>query len=76
MLDYKNHIESNPTVMLGKPVIKNTRITVEMILRKLADGFEAKEVIEMYPHLKMEDVLACLTYAASVIESEEVIKVA
>jgi len=76
MLDYKNHIDSTPSVMLGKPVIKGTRITVELILRKLADGFDTKEIIEMYPHLKMDDVLACLTYAALVIENEELIKVA
>lgn len=76
MLDYKNHIDSNPSVMLGKPVIKGTRITVELILRKLADGYTVKDLSEMYPTLKVEDVLASLTYAATVIESEEIIKVA
>jgi uncharacterized protein (DUF433 family) len=62
--------------MLGKPVIKGTRITVELLLRKLADGYDSKEILEMYPHLKPEDISAAILYAASVIESEEVIKAA
>lgn len=76
MVDYKDHIESNPDIMLGKPVIKGTRITVELLLRKLADGYDSKEILEMYPHLKPEDISAAILYAASVIESEEVIKAA
>jgi uncharacterized protein (DUF433 family) len=76
MVNYKDHIESNPDIMLGKPVIKGTRITVELLLRKLADGYDSKEILEMYPHLKPEDISAAILYAASVIESEEVIKAA
>jgi len=74
MIEYKNHIESNPKIMLGKPVIKGTRITVELILRKLADGYNPQEITEIYPHLKVENIFAAITYAASVIENEEVIK--
>jgi len=76
MIDVREHIVANPKIMLGKPVIKGTRITVELILRKLADGYEAKDILEMYPHLKMEAVSAAITYAALVIEKEEVIKAA
>lgn len=60
--------------MLGKPVIKNTRITVELILRKIGGGFSFDEIIEMYPHITREDILACVSYAASVIESEEILQ--
>ena len=76
MIDIQNHIASNPGIMLGKPVIKGTRITVESILRKLADGYNPQKLIEMYPHLKVEDVFACIAYAAAVIENEDVIKAA
>ena len=53
-------IESRPNVMLGKPVIRGTRITVEIILEKLAAGFSAEDILENYPHLSKEDVLAAL----------------
>ena len=62
MVNFKDHIESNPDIMLGKPVIKGTRITVELLLRKLADGYESGEILEMYPHLKPEDILAAIIY--------------
>ena len=76
MIDIRNHIESNPKIMLGKPIIIGTRITVELILRKMADGYKPEEIVEMYPHLKSEDILASITYAAAVVENEEVIKAA
>jgi uncharacterized protein (DUF433 family) len=53
MKKYEN-IESNPNVMFGKPVIKNTRITVEQVLRKLSGGMTAQEIIEDHPHLRLE----------------------
>ncbi len=71
-----NHIESNPKIMLGKPVIKGTRLTVELILTKLSDGFTLKDILGMYPHIKANDIQACLAYAAAVIQSEQMIKVA
>ena len=70
------NIETNYTVMLGKPVIKGTRITVELILRKISGGYSFEDILEMYPHLKREDILACVEYAASVIASEEYLSVA
>ena len=73
-MEYKDRIESNPTVMLGKPVIKGTRITVELILNKLSDGMEIKELLIAYPHLKKEDILAAISYSAAVIANEEMIQ--
>jgi len=61
--------------MLGKPVIKGTRITVELILRKLSEGMSMDEVIQAYPHLTREDILAALSYSADVISKEEIIGV-
>jgi len=53
-----NRIEMNPGIMFGKPIIKNTRITVEQIMRKLAGGMTIEEIITENPHLTREDILA------------------
>lgn len=72
-MDYKKKITANPDVMLGKPVIKGTRITVELILKKLSDGASIDELLESYPSLKKEDILAAISYSADVISKEELI---
>lgn len=76
MVDYKKHIQSDPKIMLGKPTVKGTRITVELLLWKIAGGYTFDEILEMYPHLKLEDILASIAYAAAMMESEEVIPAA
>jgi len=58
-------IEIDPDVMVGKPVIKGTRITVEAILRRFADGYSVSDVLDDYPHLTADDVKAALSYAAA-----------
>ncbi len=60
--------------MLGKPVIKGTRITVELILRKLAQGALVKDILQMYPHLQEEDIFAALNYASDILANEEIIE--
>ena len=60
---WKHHIEFNPNVMLGKPVVKGTRIPVELVLRKLGEGATMDDLRDAYPRLAPEDVYACLTYA-------------
>ncbi len=57
-------IEADPRIMVGKPVIKGTRITVELILDKLAAGQTVEQILEDYPHLTREGVQAALRYAA------------
>jgi len=69
-------IEVNPKVMVGKPVIKGTRIPVELILRLLAQGITVEELLEDYPHLTREDIQAALLYAAGVLADEEVLPIA
>lgn len=54
----RNRIEIKPGVMLGKPVIRGTRIPVELILRKLAEGATTAELIDAYPRLKKADIEA------------------
>jgi uncharacterized protein (DUF433 family) len=65
-------IEINPEVMQGKPVIRNTRIPVELLLRKLSDGATVDELLDAYPRLSEDDVRACLAYAADTIAHEEI----
>jgi len=71
-MDYRERIEVDPDIMLGKPVIKGTRITVELILRKLSEGMPVDELLAAYPHLTREDVLAALSYSADVVGREEI----
>ena len=66
-------IEINPKIMLGKPVIRGPRITVELIVRKFAEGASKKILLEAYPHLKEEDLQAALNYAADVLAHEETV---
>ncbi len=65
-------IEINPNIMFGKPVIKGTRVTVEQILRKLAGGMTAEEIITDHPHLRKEDILAAQEFAADYLADEEI----
>lgn len=67
-------IEIDPAVMLGKPVIRGTRIPVELLLRKLAEGATTEEVHDAYPRLSSEDVRAALAYAADTIAHEAVVE--
>lgn len=73
MTQYQSRIVMDSDVMLGKPVIKGTRITVEHILRKLSEGMSPEALLEAYPHLEREDILAALAYSVKVIESEEML---
>ena len=72
-MDCHQFIERNPEVMLGKPIIKGTRITVELLVRKLAGGFTVDQLLEAYPHLNKEQIFAALEYAADVIANEEIV---
>jgi len=66
-------IEVNPAVMLGKPVIKGTRIPVELIVRKLSEGATEADLLDGYPRLTKKDIQAALAYAASALAHETII---
>jgi uncharacterized protein (DUF433 family) len=66
-------IEINPEVMAGKPVIKGTRITVELVLRKLAAGMTAEELITEHPGLTVADIRAAQAFAADYLADEELV---
>jgi uncharacterized protein (DUF433 family) len=66
------YVEVNPKVMMGKPVIRGTRITVENILERLAAGESIEEILEAYPDLGREAIHGALSYAAEVLGGEAV----
>ena len=66
-----DRIEINPNVMLGKPVIRGTRVPVELILRKLSEGATEAELLDAYPRLSPDDIRAALAYAADTLAHEE-----
>ena len=76
MKKWKNHIAINPEIMYGKPVIKGTRIPVELILEKMSNGQTFRELSKDYPDLKEDDLYACLAYATSLLRNEVTIPLA
>lgn len=69
----QERIEINPEVMVGKPVIRGTRITVELILRKLSEGATSEDLLDAYPRLTKEDIQAALAYAANTLANETIL---
>ena len=65
-------IQSNPAVMMGKPVVAGTRITVELILEKLSAGETVDQVLEAHPRLTREGILAALNFAARALRADVV----
>lgn len=70
-----NRITVNPKVMVGKPVIRGLRITVEQILKSLAAGISIKELLQEYPELEPADIRAVLLYATKLVHEERVFEV-
>lgn len=68
-----HRITVDPKVMFGKPVIKGTRITVELILRKLAKGMTDEQILVHHPHLTVEDIRAATAFAADHLANEEIV---
>jgi uncharacterized protein (DUF433 family) len=75
-MNISSHIEINPRIMMGKPVIKGTRITVEMILESLATGESIENLLSSYPRLTKESILAALAFAANALKGEKTYPVA
>lgn len=71
-MTWENRITVDPTVLLGKPVIKGTRLSVEFIVGLLAQGWTEEEVLRNYPGIERDDILACLAYAQDRLREERV----
>jgi uncharacterized protein (DUF433 family) len=63
-MNWKSHIQSNPKILLGKPVIKGTRLSVEFVLGLFSEGWTQQQVIENYPTLNPESIQAVFAFAA------------
>jgi uncharacterized protein (DUF433 family) len=72
----KNLVESNPHIMMGKPCISGTRITVELILEKLSAGETVEQILDAHPRLTMESVRAAIAFAAQALKADIVYPIA
>jgi uncharacterized protein (DUF433 family) len=75
-MDWRDHIEVNPDVLVGKPVLKGTRISVELLLDRLADGWSIDDILQAYPHIRREQVLAALNFVSEVFKEDRFIAIA
>lgn len=71
-MDWQSRITLNPNILVGKPIIKGTRLAVEFIIDLLAQGWSNDEILRNYPGLTLEDIQACLCYASASLKSEKV----
>jgi len=72
LVTYQDRITINPDIMAGKPVVKGTRIPVELVLKRLSQDLNLDTLFAAYPRLTVEDIKACLAYAEAVVEGEEI----
>jgi len=72
-MKFPDRIEVKPSVMMGKPCVKGTRIPVYLLLEKMAAGETTEQLLSAYPQLKVEDLRACLEYAAALAADEIVL---
>ena len=75
-MNWQERIVVNPEILVGKPVVKGTRLAVEFVIGLLAQGWSETEVLRNYPGLAREDIQACLGYAATLLQGEKVYPVA
>lgn len=72
LLQWRDRIALDPRILVGKPVVRGTRISVELIVDLLAAGWNNEQVLDSYPTLEAEDIRACLAYASELLHSEKV----
>jgi len=71
-MNWEERIIVDPQVLVGKPIVKGTRISVEFIVDLLARGWTSEQILQEYDHLTPEDIQACLGYASDLLKSERV----
>jgi uncharacterized protein (DUF433 family) len=71
-MDWKEYILIDPQILVGKPVIKGTRLAVEFIIDLMAQGWSVEEIMQNYPGLTSQDIQACLAYASETLKLEKV----
>jgi uncharacterized protein (DUF433 family) len=70
MMDWQERIVIDPAVLVGKPIVRGTRLAVEFVVGLLAQGWSEKDILDNYPGLSREDILACLAYAEDRLRSD------
>lgn len=71
-MDWEDRIVIDPEILVGKPVVKGTRLSVEFVIDLLAQGGSEADILRNYPGLTSEDIRACLAYASAVLHAEKV----
>lgn len=71
-MKYKDRIAINPDILVGKPIIKGTRLSVEFILELLTERWTYEDILKNYPQLSYEDILAAIEYSLELIKEEKV----
>jgi uncharacterized protein (DUF433 family) len=71
-MEWRERIVADPAVLVGKPIVKGTRLAVEFVIDLLAEGWTEEEILRNYPGLTREDIRACLAYASAVLHAEKV----
>ncbi len=71
-MDWREHIVVDPQILVGKPIIRGTRISVEFVIDLLAGGWTTEQILQEYDHLTLEDIRACLAYAGELVKEEKV----
>lgn len=71
-MNWRERIEVDPQVLVGKPVVRGTRLAVEFVLELIASGVSEPEILTNYPRLAHEDILACVAYAVEMVKGERV----
>ncbi len=72
MSEWQGHIVADPKILVGKPVVKGTRLAVELIIDLLAQGWSEEQILKNYPGLTQEGIQACLSYARDTLKAEKV----
>jgi len=72
-MDYRAHIDSDPSVLAGKPVVKGTRVAVDQVLDLLSQGWSEADLLEAFPGITPADIRACLAYATATIRNEQLL---
>lgn len=74
-MNWQERIIVDPEILVGKPIIKGTRISVELILDRVADGWSIDDMLDSYPHITRDDILAALSFAAEIFREEKFVAV-
>jgi len=74
-MNWKDHVVVDPKVLVGKPIIRGTRISVELLMDRLADGWSMEQILESYPRVTRDDVLAAIAFVTEVFREEDYIAI-